>query len=121
MSLAAKFDPKLQAQSTCTLLNNTLVYDYKPFLLLVSYGAAIAIGVVSAAIGFQSIFGPNKGKVGDTSFSGILAATRNEGIDAALMSKAGENAEESLMKTKLRYGRLKDGRDAFGSPEDFRN
>ncbi|KAG8935845.1 hypothetical protein FRC02_006091 [Tulasnella sp. 418] len=62
MSLAAKFDPKLQAQSTCTLLNNTLVYDYKPFLLLVSYGAAIAIGVVSAVIGFQSIFGPNKGK-----------------------------------------------------------
>ena len=118
MALASdSFDPPLLVPATCQQSNTTLKFSYKPFLLLVSYGAAIGVGLFCMSIGFLARMGGNGSIVGDTSFTAILISTRNESIDALFGDP--NMTVEKLREVKLRYGKLRDGREAFGTREDF--
>lgn len=103
--------------STCTQSNATLKFIYKPFFLVVSYGVALGVGLFVMAIGFHARMTSNGGTVGETSFSAVLAATRNESIDAVFNDP--NMTMERLVNIKFRFGLLRSGREAFGTREDF--
>jgi hypothetical protein len=98
-----------------TTSNTINVYEYHQLYLLLSYGTGLLFASVTAAIGFYSLY--VNGVSHSTSFSAIIATTRNSDLDS-LTKGASLGAEPMKMgvdKTRLRFGPLintNDGEDS---------
>jgi hypothetical protein len=102
----------VQTQATCVTVDRVNVYLYDQGVLIASYLAAVAVAIAAVAVGLHAL--KANGHSGDTSFSGVVLSTRNPTLDRAC-----EDGRESLLALRVRFGRLSNGRPAFGIDDDF--
>jgi len=81
--LSLSTTPVLYAQvnitAPCTMSTTILVWNYKPFWLILSYSLAIGLTLLATVEGFLAL--KRNGYAADTNFSTILATTRNAALD----------------------------------------
>jgi hypothetical protein len=99
------------------------VYAYNARNLWAAYGPAIFVTLLSVAVGFQALF--SNGVSHGTSFSAILATTRNRTLDEMMVgcSLGAHPMRKDILHTRLRFGVLegdesgKEGND--GNSREF--
>jgi hypothetical protein len=102
-----------QTETTCLAVDRINVYLYDEGVLISAYVAVVCIAIATLGIGVYAL-GQN-GHPGDTSFSGIVLATRNPTLDHIC-----EGGRQRLLAFRIKFGSLSsDGRPAFGEPNDF--
>lgn len=81
-------------------------YEYHPLWLFISYGVALFFSAIATVIGFYALY--VNGASHSTSFSAIVATTRNPQLDVLL--KGSSLGADPMMtdkeKTRLRFGPL---------------
>jgi hypothetical protein len=86
-------------------------YHYSPKHLWQSYGIAILLTTIAIMIGLLSL--RSNGVSHSTSFSAIMSTTRNLKLDELVWDEGRnigfEPLSETMMETKLRFGKLLDG------------
>ncbi|CZT13646.1 uncharacterized protein RAG0_17153 [Rhynchosporium agropyri] len=103
--------PVLYAQinitAPCTTSKTILVWNYKPFWLIISYSLAVFLASLAVIEGLFA-FAKN-GYSADTNFSTILATTRNLDVDrlAEGMCLGQSPPLRNFPEAKLRFGELK--------------
>lgn len=86
------------------------VYSYDANNLWTAYGVAIAATLLSLGVGFHALF--SNGVSYRTSFSTIVATTRNNALDDIMIgsSLGGDAMRKDVMRTKLRFGVIDEDR-----------
>jgi hypothetical protein len=90
------------------------VYSYNAQNLWLAYGVAIFVTLFSLVVGFYAIY--SNGVSYRTSFSTIMATTRNRVLDDVMIgsSLGADPMREDVMQTRLRFGVLdKDRGEGF--------
>jgi hypothetical protein len=110
----------LENQDTTVETSSTrLVFAYDATVLLATYGAALAAGLVSIIIGVAAL--ASNGVSMDAGFVSILATTRNPALDGiargACLGATGPSQDE-LRKVKLRLGEVSAHHVAMGTMEE---
>ena len=80
ISMLSSSNFTMNTTAQITFLSAQNVYKYDKRNLLVSYGAVILVTVIAIIIGIVSLI--ENGVYHDTSFSAIMATTRNPDLDA---------------------------------------
>ncbi|CAE6360172.1 unnamed protein product [Rhizoctonia solani] len=102
-----------QTGTTCFALDRVNVYLYDQSVLINAYVAVVCIAIATLGIGIYAL--RENGHPGDTSFSGIVLATRNPTLDHIC-----QGGRRRLLAFKIKFGLLRsDGRPAFGEASDF--
>lgn len=83
------------------------VYSYQPFALLLTYGIALGLGLVSLVAGVLALL--SNGVSMDAGFLSVLATTRNSALDelsqGACLGGTGHHLSQ-LEETQVRFGEL---------------
>jgi hypothetical protein len=89
-----------------TTSNTVNVYQYHPLYLLLSYGIGLLFASFAAVVGLYSLY--INGTSHATSFSAIMATTRNSDLDSLTRgsSLGAEPLNTRIGKAKLRFGPL---------------
>ncbi|CAN9173861.1 unnamed protein product [Alternaria alternata] len=101
-------DTRLRANTTYTTNITTEtqinIYAYNAHNLWIAYGVAIAVTFFSLGVGFYALY--HNGISYRTSFSTIVATTRNNVLDEIMVgsSLGGDSVRKDVMQTKLRFG-----------------
>lgn len=117
--LSASALTSLESTPRTLLTSNTIrVYKYDPLYLFLSYGVGLLISLIVTITGMYSIYA-NKG-THLTSFSTIIAATRNPELDLLTFrsSTSDLKLESEVRKKKLRFGLLLDKKGEYTRARD---
>jgi len=106
-----------QPGTTPTLVNITTpinIYQYNSQNLIISYGIGLFFAILAVIIGLAS-FATN-GVSHSTSFSAMIAATRNRKLDELMEGYSLGDAvkDEKIAKTRLKFGAIKDAEGGEG-------
>lgn len=108
----------------CTTSNTILIWNYKPFWLVLSYSLAVLFALTAVIEGLFAF--ARNGYSADTNFSTILATTRNIDLDrlAEGMCLGQSLPPNSFMEERLRFRQVRrrdeqgEAHAAFGLPGD---
>ena len=80
------------------------MYSYNAHNLRVAYGVAILVTLFSIVVGFAALY--SNGVSYRTSFSSIIATTRNKELDDIMMgsSLGADPMRRDVMQTRLKFG-----------------
>lgn len=93
------------AAATCQSTTNGLIYKYRSFVLLLTYGIACFLTTVSIVVGIISLSA--NGFATDFSFSRILCTTRNPILDGITRGESSlGSATERVGRQELRFGEI---------------
>ncbi|KAL5640432.1 hypothetical protein ACGC1H_007623 [Rhizoctonia solani] len=102
-----------QTETTCVVVNRVNVYLYDEGVLISAYVAVVCVAISALGLGLYAL--KKNGHPGDTSFSGIVLATRNPTLDHIC-----EDGRVQLLASRVKFGLLRSNeRPAFGDPDDF--
>ncbi|KAG8711968.1 hypothetical protein FRC11_001346 [Ceratobasidium sp. 423] len=102
-----------QTEATCVNVDRVNVYLYDEGILISAYVAAVCVAIAALGVGLYAL--KMNGHPGDTSFSGIVLATRNSTLDHVC-----EGGRERLLALRVKFGILRSNeRPAFGEPNDL--
>ncbi|KAK3988757.1 hypothetical protein QBC44DRAFT_397734 [Cladorrhinum sp. PSN332] len=105
----------------CTVERPIQVWQYHPFWLLMTYGIAAGVALLAVATGVYAFVEIGYGM--DTVFSTVLAVTRSKELDDLMAgySLGGAPLPKRIMKTRLKFGEIKDGSQGQKTEEGERN
>ena len=95
----------------CSIESSVQAWEYRPFWLVISYAVATGVTLLVIAVGTYALLDNGYGM--DTSFSTILAVTRNRELDSLMegCSLGRMPLPDRVSQTKLRFG------EVVGNPE----
>jgi hypothetical protein len=96
------------------------VYSYNAQNLWLAYGVAIFVTLFSLVVGFYAMY--SNGVSYRTSFSAIMATTRNRVLDDVMVgsSLGADPMREDVMQTRLRFGVLDKDRSQEEDKEEHK-
>ncbi|EUC56602.1 transmembrane protein, putative [Rhizoctonia solani AG-3 Rhs1AP] len=102
-----------QTEATCVTVDRANVYLYDAGVLISAYVAVVCVAITALGLGLYAL--KKNGHPGDTSFSGIVLATRNPTLDRIC-----EGGRVQLLESRVKFGLLRSNeRPAFGDSNDF--
>jgi len=109
------FTETIVTSAPCNVSTSVQRWEYRPFGLLLSYSIAAAASLLAVAAGAFAIRENGYGM--DTSFSTLLATTRNPDIDALMRGCCLGKAPlpKQILKTRLMFGEIKGSADDSGA------
>ena len=102
--------------TTCHSTRTEVVYQYRPKFLVLTYGLGLLATLCCLAAGLYAL--QQNGVAMDSSFSEIVAATRNPALGQAFADEGHAMAAKksaAYMKQKIMYGELV---EEYGDDED---
>lgn len=101
------FASRINISTPCTVTATELVWNYKPFWLVLSY--SLAVGSMCVAVGMGVVAFRRNGYSADMSFSSIVATTRNGDLDvlAEGISLGYSPLPKHFQGVRLRFGEVR--------------
>ncbi|KAH8892849.1 hypothetical protein GQ53DRAFT_120833 [Thozetella sp. PMI_491] len=96
--------PYFNVSTPCTIQSAVQVWDYRPFWLIMSYAIGSGVTLLVIAVGIYALLDNGYGM--DTSFSTMLAVSRNGELDSLMegCSLGRTPLPERILKTRLQFG-----------------
>ena len=109
----------INASVPCTTTSVVLVWHYDPFWLALSYSIAAFATIIAVGIGIHAFW--SNGVAMETSFSAFMATTRNVELDLLTreVSLGAWPMPSSVLKSRLKFGKLKKGSNSGATPVGF--
>lgn len=102
------WNPNNTTPTTVTVGEMVNVYHYRCRNLLISYITAVIFALSGTAVGVFSLLVNGRSYSTPNSFSAVLCTTRNDDLDELVDAKSlgAQPLDESLARTKLRFGTI---------------
>ncbi|KAI0452176.1 hypothetical protein F5B21DRAFT_527180 [Xylaria acuta] len=103
---ATKLHSQITSSVPCSVTENVLVWDYKPFWLVLSYSVALGLNVIAVATGIYCF--RKNGCAMNTTFSTFIVTTRSEDLGklAERQLLGHWPIDKEVLDAKVRFGEL---------------